>query len=325
MWQWTSATLLSNSRVSLSTWSEAPRGGSTFANRAIGIHPGLLYVGWNDKTFTDIWPHIERLSDDALRRHLLHLPRDWSGSRWESLLDADTLRRWNLHVEQVCKRRSLRDIFCLRGIFYWLTQANAQSVSTFQGWCIKANTWEGVDELRKAIPEARLVFVVRDPRSTSLSFAKVHARRRLEQFTDRDLIRGSLNWLRNATEFAIRLRRHQDTQLVYFEQLVSDPTKTLNTLYGGLGLRALSDTEVRSALANIEYSMTKTHQERGKRLSETGVQQVALQRWRKQLSEKQTDWVCALTEARGPILRLWTWVSPWHNRGDKDSDDGRRR
>ena len=272
------------------------RGGSTFANRVIGLHPNLLYVGWNDKTFTDIWPHIDSLSDDELRSHLLHLPGDSSRSGWERLLDPDTLRHWNLHVERVCQTRSLRDIFCLRGIFYWLTQANAKPLSTLQGWCIKANTWQGVDELKKAIPETRVIFVVRDPRSTALSFAKVYARRRLEHFNDDDIIHGSLNWLRNATEFAVRLRRHKDTHLIYFEPLVSDPTATLNTLYARLGLPTLMDDQIQSSLARIEYSMTKTHEERGKRLAEMGVQQMALQRWRHQLSEKQLNWVCALTE-----------------------------
>ena len=46
------------------------RGGSTFANRVIGVHPDLLYVEWNDKTFSNIWPHIDALSDEELRRRL---------------------------------------------------------------------------------------------------------------------------------------------------------------------------------------------------------------------------------------------------------------
>ena len=38
--------------------------------------------------------------------------------------------------------------------------------------------------LKQAIPEAKIVFVIRDPRSTALSFAKVYARRREEHFAD---------------------------------------------------------------------------------------------------------------------------------------------
>src|SRR5262245_28918388 len=70
------------------------RGGSTFANRVVGAHPNLLYVGWNDKTFSNIWPQIGSLSDEQLRQHLLHLPRSWNSSRWEEQIDAEILRRW---------------------------------------------------------------------------------------------------------------------------------------------------------------------------------------------------------------------------------------
>ena len=273
------------------------RGGSTFTNRVIGVHPSLLYVGWNDKTFSNIWPQIGSLSDEQLRLHLLHHPRGWSGKRWEDHLDAETLHRWHLHVEHVCHARSLRDIFCLRGIFYWLTQADAQPLSRVRGWCIKANTWEGVDELKRAIPEAQIVFVIRDPRSTALSFAKVYARRRQEHFADHDLVRGTMNWLRNATEFAVRLNRYDDAHLIHFEELVSEPVATLNSLYVELGLEPIAPAKLRDLLNLIEYSQTKTHEERGRPQSLSGVQAGALDRWRQQLSEDRLAWVCSVSRA----------------------------
>jgi hypothetical protein len=139
------------------------------------------------------------------------------------------------------------------------------------------------------------VFVIRDPRSTALSFAKVYARRRQEHFADHDVIRGTMNWLRNATEFAVRLNRYEDAHLVHFEQLVSEPVETLNRLYVELGLEPLDPTMMRGLLDSIEYSHTKTHEERGRPQSLSGVQAGALDRWRHQLSEDQLDWVCALS------------------------------
>lgn len=273
------------------------RGGSTFANRAIGLHPDLLYVDWNDKTFANIWPHIDTLSDEELRRRLFRSSEDSNASIPVEHIDGETLRRWNRHVEHVFRSRNLREIFCLRGIFYWLTYAPGQSPSELRGWCIKANTWEGVDHLKKAIPEAQLVFVLRDPRSTALSFAKVYARRRQEHFADHDLIRGTFNWLRNATEFAIRLNRYADAHLVYFEQLVSEPVATLNRLYAELGLEPLAVAEASQILASIEYTHTKTHEERGKPQTLEGVQAAALDRWRHQLSDDQLRWICALASS----------------------------
>ena len=273
------------------------RGGSTFATRVIGVHPDLLYVEWNDKTFSNVWPQIDTLNDEELRRRLFRPSEDSTAAIPIEHIDRETLHRWNEHVERVFRARNLRAIFCLRGIFYWLTQAPKQRHANLQGWCIKTNTWEGVDLLKQAIPEAQIVFVVRDPRSTALSFAKVYSRRRQEFFADHDLLRGTFNWLRNVTEFGIRLNRYDDAHLLYFEQLVSDPVTTLNRLYSELGLKPLKPTALRALLDPIQYSNTRAHTERGKPQTLSGVQPVALDRWRSALSDDQVRWICALTAA----------------------------
>jgi hypothetical protein len=273
------------------------RGGSTFANRVIGLHPSLLYVEWNDKTFSDIWPLIGTLSDEELRRRLFS-PSKHSDVRISlEHLDPETRLKWDQHVEHALAERDLRGIVCLRGLFYWMSQAPHLCIGDISGWCIKANTWQGVDLLKRAIPEARLVFVLRDPRSTSLSFAKVYARRRQEFFADHDLLRGSFDWLRNATEFAIRLSRYNDAHIVYFEQLISEPVTTLNKLYQELGLDPIKPAMLRGLLDSIEYSHTKTHTEQGKPRTLTGVQAIALDRWRRELSDEQLRRICAIARA----------------------------
>lgn len=273
------------------------RGGSTFANRVIGCRPDLLYVEWNDKTFSEVWPKIDALSNEELQDRLFSPSGDSGVAIPVAHIDRDILRRWNLHVDQVFRTRDLRRIFCLRGIFYWLTQAAAQPLDKLKGWCIKANTWEGVDELKQAIPEAKLVFVLRDPRSTALSFAKVYSRRRQESFSEHDLLRGAFNWLRNATEFAVRLNRYDDARVTYFEQLVAQPVTTLNRLYAALGFPPLKPTALRSLLDSIEYTNTKTYEEQGKPQTLVGVQPLALDRWRQQLSDEQCRWICAVASS----------------------------
>lgn len=292
------------------------RGGSTFANRVIGLHPNLLYVEWNDKTFSDIWPHIDTLSNAELHRRLFSPSKNSAAPTLLGHIDDETLRHWNQHVDRVLGTRDLRGIFCLRGLFYWMSHVPGLPISQLSGWCIKANAWQGVDRLRRAIPEARLVFVLRDPRSTALSFAKVYARRRKELFADHDLLRGTFNWLRNATEFAIRLNRHNEAHVTYFEQLVSEPATTLNMLYAELGLDTLDPAVLHGLLDSIEYSHTKTHKEQGKPRTLAGVQTAALDRWRRELSDEQLRMVCTIASSAaqyfgyeldyGPSLRTLT-------------------
>ena len=271
------------------------RGGSTFTRRAISIHPQILEVRWNDKTFSDIWPKLRTLSDDRLCAMVLDEPRVYNPAVAAEKIGDENANRFVSHVEQVCRRRDLRSFLCLRGILSWIMDGAGRSSEDFLRWCLKANTWQGVDAVKTAIPEARLVFVQRDPRSTSLSFAKVYARDRGESFDNRDVVRGAMSWLRNATEFGICLDRYPDAHLVLFEQIIDRPGSALNKLYAQLGLDAVDAARLRELMASIRYSATHAHEERGKSANVSGIQTAARDRWREQLSEDQARSICALT------------------------------
>jgi hypothetical protein len=274
------------------------RGGSTFTNAAIGIHPEILCVGWNDIVLGKISPRLRSLDPGSLRRCML---RPDTGKHFNEAIAAQrigegNLRRWHLHVDRVCRSRDISRLLCLQALLYWIMHQPRADITSCVAWCIKENSWAGIEALKRAMPGARIVFVQRDPRSNSLSFAKVYARARQQRFTDSDLVRGALDWLRNATEFSIRFNRHPGSQLVHFEELVSDTPTVLNRLYGELGLTPLAPSAIRQALAGIEYTSTKTHEERGKP-NPTGVHRESLIRWQRQLSPEQIALVGALTKA----------------------------
>ena len=212
------------------------RGGSTFANSAIGSHPKVLCVEWNDKTFSDVWFKRDQIDNRALSAQLLKPGKHFDPAIIRAAIGEENLARWNAHVDRVCRSRDLKYLFCIQGLLYWIMTGAKSPLHDFKAWCVKANTWEGFFELRRQLPATKVVFVERDPRSTSLSLAKVYARERRQSFEDQDVVRGAINWLRNATEFAVRLHRYPDTYLLYYERLVADPARELNKLYTRLGL-----------------------------------------------------------------------------------------
>jgi hypothetical protein len=272
------------------------RGGSTFANTVFGTHPRLLEVRWNDKFFSDIWPNLSRLTDDALRQKLLRQPKYYSDERAAAQIGAENVRRLEAHVKSVCQKRDLPQLFCLQGILFWIMRGAKPPLEEIDGWCLKANTWEGVDLVKQAMPEARLIFVERDPRSTALSHAKVEARRRREQFTDADLVKGALSWLRNAAEFAVRLRRYPGSYVLFYEQLVNDPTSALNKAYQALGMAPIDKVTAETAMSDLHYKATTAYGEARSGISKpSGIQRAGLDRWRNELSAKQLQAVCALT------------------------------
>jgi hypothetical protein len=276
------------------------RGGSTFTNSAIGIHPKILCVGWNNIVFGRPLSQLESLESEELRRKIL---RPETGKHYDESMallhiGATNLASWNTYVDKVCSSRDLRQLVCLQGLLYWIMHRPTGDLKDCSAWCIKDNSWAGIEPLKRIMPSTRLVFVQRDPRSTALSFAKVYARARREHFNDRDIVRGALNWLRNAVEFAGRLDRYDnDSVLVYFEQLIADAPATLNLVWTELGLDRLDPQTMQAALAKIEYTTTKTHEERGKGPNASGLHTAPLTRWREQLSPDQVVHICALTEA----------------------------
>ena len=272
------------------------RGGSTFANTVFGTHPRLLEVRWNDKFFSDIWPILSRLTDDELRQKLLRQPKYYSEARAVGQIGAENVKRLDAHVRSACHKRDLRQLFCLQGILYWIMRGAKPCLEEIDGWCLKANTWKGVDLVKRAIPEAQLIFVERDPRSTALSHAKVEARRRREQFTDADLVKGALSWLRNAAEFAVRLQRYPGSCVLFYEQLVNDPTSALNRAYRDLGLALIDKAMVEAAVSDVQFKTTTAYGEASSSISKpSGIQRAELDRWRNELSTKQLQTVCALT------------------------------
>ena len=78
----------------------------------------------------------------------------------------------------------------------------------------------------------------------------------------------------------------------------------MNRLYVELGLKPLDPAVMRGLLDSIEYSHTKTHEDRSKPQSLSGVQTGALDRWRHQLSEDQLGWIGALSTQCRTVVRV---------------------
>ena len=149
------------------------RGGSTFGNAAVAIHPNLLRcagtIGPSPKSGHRAIPQAMRngASSSCARRDTMMNPKSMR------VLGAAGVERLHRHVERLCRVRNLRDILCFSGILFWLMHGAKPDLDQMQGWCIKANTWQGIDLVMQSFPRAKLLIVERDPRSTALSMAKV--------------------------------------------------------------------------------------------------------------------------------------------------------
>jgi hypothetical protein len=277
------------------------RGGSTFGNAAVATHPHLLEVRWNDRTFGELWPKRKTASDEEWRRLLLRSPGYYNEAKAIKVLGDRGMKHFREYVSDLCKTRRLRDMLCFPGMLFWLMRDAEPSLESLKGWCFKSNTWRGLDRVTKVIPQLKVIIIQRDPRSTALSMAKAIARRSTLRFTNAELGKAALDWLRNATEFADFLGRHKDRATAFkYEDLIERPARTLNQVYSFLGLPLLSATEIGEALQLVPYSRTQTGKKKemskdaGKETAR-GIRTESLERWRLELSPEQLGIVTSLT------------------------------
>jgi hypothetical protein len=194
-------------------------------------------------------------------------------------------------------------MLCFPGMLFWLMRDAEPSLESLQGWCFKSNTWRGLDRVTKVLPHLKVIIIQRDPRSTALSMAKAIARRSTLPFTNAELAKAALDWLRNTAEFTDFLTRRKDRAIAFrYEDLVESPAGTLNQVYSFLGLPTMSATEISEALQLVPYSRTQTGKKKGTAKDigiETtkGIRQESLERWRQELSPEQLAIVTTLTAA----------------------------
>ena len=134
--------------------SSSPRGGSTFANEAIGIHPEILRVRWNDKTLHRTW-NRRRINSAEFRSLLLREPNYFNRESATSILGPQNLASLDKYVDSICSRRKLEEIYCLHGILYWIMTGMELPLDQMKCWINKTNTFGNMSELRSMLPSCR--------------------------------------------------------------------------------------------------------------------------------------------------------------------------
>ena len=136
--------------------SSGPRGGSTFANSAIGIHPEILGVTWNDKTLHRTW-NKRNANNTTFRSLLLREPDYYDRESAIKILGSQNLELFERYVDIICSRRKLDEIYCLHGILYWIMSGMKMPLDEMKFWITKANTFRNMLALQQALPLCRFV------------------------------------------------------------------------------------------------------------------------------------------------------------------------
>jgi hypothetical protein len=287
------------------------RGGTSLTKDVIGLHDNVVSFLGPTHFLNHPWRHRRRL-DPRLWNIVFWLPSTVRHVEVRESLDPERRDVFQRHVNRALARRDFRELYQLYPLVRALDPDEQRNPKDLVAWLDKGNDFGGVDLLPQHFPQARFVFVVRDPRGAVASLAKRMADTRPDtelKVEPRDVVRSAIYW-RNLMQQELRFaRRYPDRTIFFrFEDLVTQPLAIVPKLYRFLGLPALPDAELRNKIDALVYSAS-LESEQG-----AGISAKPVERWRSKLSGDAVD---CIAEICGPTARRFGYdlKEPAHRQG----------
>lgn len=287
------------------------RGGTTLTKNVIGLHDNVISFRGPTHFLNHPWRHRRRI-EPRLWNIVFWLPDSVHRSEVRDSLDDGRRAAFLRHVNQALVRRDLRELYQVYPLVRALDPEEQRDPQDVMAWLDKGNDFWGVHLLPRHFPEARFVFVVRDPRGAVASLAKRTADARPDtdlEVEPRDVIANAIYW-RNLVQKELRFAHRQPDRTIFFryEDLVTRPLEIVPRLYDFLGLPAVPEAKLRRQLEKVAYGASLDSNEKG-----AGLSRRPLERWRTSLSDEAVQIVA---EICGPTARRLGYdMTPLHRRG----------
>jgi Sulfotransferase family len=274
------------------------RGGTTLTKNVIGLHDNVVSFGGPTHFLNHVWRHRNRV-EERLWRAIFWLPVRRDEAR--ETRTGDSRNAYIQHINRVLDRKNLRELYQLYPLVQAVDPEEERDPKSIAAWLDKGNDFWGVDLLPSQFPQARFVFVVRDPRAAVASLSKRIADARPDtelRVEARDIIASAIYW-RNLAQQELRFARRYPSQTVFFryEDLVTSPFTIVPRLYDFLGLPPMSEEKIRGKLAGVLYGASLDSNEKGE-----GLNTKPIERWRKALSGDAADLIAEICGKTGQRL-----------------------
>lgn len=279
------------------------RGGTSIIKMALGIHPQILVLPTMSHFVNHVWAHRRKVSE-RLFRGIFRMPRYFELAKILATLPEDDGERLGEYVMTTLKARNkdFRRLYQLYPLLYAMTPQNAKDPGEITCWHDKTNDWQNIAVVARYFPEARFVFVTRDPRGSCASLAR---RAITKEFRDKDdglevqdLIDGAVAWRVMMERFQVFSRKRPGRSLlVRFEDFMAAPEATLNRIFDFAAGKTLPDDLVRTGLEALKGTASNDPEE-----VYQGISTAPLERWQKHLSPTEADLILAV--AGGSARRL---------------------
>lgn len=271
------------------------RGGTSFVERALGVHASAL-VPPDLLHFTDqAWPYRRRVHD-RLWRQIVMMPKAMDRRAVMAALPEDGRRQLARYMERVLRGKRFAPLYQLYAVLYALDPRNAKDAAALQCWHDKVNDWRGLGTIRRHMPKARFIVLARDPLDVVASHVRREALLDEGAPAEAAVIRAALYWrhlMQRCLMFAARHPRR--TIVVRYEDVVRDPAGSLNRLFAFVGLEAMTEEAIAQGLASVRGGATNDPGERY-----VGASARPIGRWHRDLAPEAAALIAQLT---GPTAR----------------------
>lgn len=281
------------------------RGGTSITNRVIGMHDDVLALGNPSHFLNHVWRY-RKVLHDRLWQQLLWTPGHIRQNAVRESLPEDRKHAFIRLINWAMVEKNLHDLYQLYPIVKALDPDQTRKPDSFQAWLDKGNDFWGVNQLSHAFPDARFVFVVRDPRGAIASLAKRAADRRPDtNFTIEpvDVVKASIYWANIVQKQIIFANQNPGKAIFFcFEDMTVQPVELVQSLFEELELQPIPEGELKRRIANLHYGTSLDSGDKG-----VGIKAEPNERWRSRLDPGSIGLISAIC---GPVARRFGYNLP---------------
>ena len=268
------------------------RGGTTLLQKAIGLHPEILTFPGPTHFLNQVWRYRRKVSQRLLVQ-IFRLP----GFYRENLTGNDKRLGLARFINASLNSMELRRMWQLYPLVYGVDQENTKDVESVRCWLDKETNAYGLEQVKRRFRSSKFVFIFRDPRGATTSMAQRAVARAEGTFdpriSDESLIQSAIHWRFTVQRMRYFHKKNRSASLGFrFEEFLDNPVQRLNELYKFLGVKVLSEDELRGRMQTIPYKKTNDY---SGEMEGQGISSKPRDRWRDSINSEQEGIIWAVT------------------------------